>query len=66
MVSVKLSEIVKKTDGKVLCGDSNITITDVVTDSRKIINGCLFVPLVGERFDGHDFIEKAISEGAVA
>lgn len=66
MVSVKLSEIIKETDGKVLCGDANIEITDVVTDSRKITKGCLFVPLVGERFDGHDFIEKAIDSGAVA
>ena len=66
MVSVKLSEIVNATKGEVLSGNANIEITDIVTDSRKITKDCLFVPLVGERFDGHDFIEKAIALGAVA
>lgn len=33
-------------------------------DSRKIVHGCLFVPWVGERFDGHDFIGAALESGA--
>lgn len=66
MIPVKLSEIVKATEGTVLCGNVSVEITDITTDSRKITNGCLFIPLVGERFDGHDFIEKAITGGALA
>ena len=34
------------------------------TDSRKIEEGQWFLPLVGERFDGHDYIKKAIDDGA--
>ena len=36
----------------------------ISTDSRHIKNGDLFIPLIGENFDGHNYIEKAIKSGA--
>lgn len=39
-------------------------VSAVSTDSRKVQPGCLFIPWVGERFDGHDFIETALDSGA--
>ena len=39
-------------------------VTAVCTDSRKITPGCLFLPWVGEKFDGHDFIDMALDKGA--
>lgn len=39
-------------------------VSAVSTDSRKLQPGCLFVPWVGERFDGHDFIGAALEGGA--
>ncbi len=39
-------------------------VSAVSTDSRRIQSGCLFLPWVGEKFDGHDFIEKALAAGA--
>ena len=36
----------------------------VSTDSRDILAGDLFVPLVGERFDGHAYIDMALEKGA--
>lgn len=39
-------------------------VTAVCTDSRKLTPGCLFLPWVGERFDGHDFIDAALEAGA--
>ncbi len=39
-------------------------VTAVCTDSRKLIPGCLFLPWVGERFDGHNFIDAALEAGA--
>ena len=36
----------------------------VSTDSRSIQPGCLFVPLIGERFDGHSYIDASLSAGA--
>ena len=38
--------------------------TSVSTDTRAIQPGALFVALVGERFDGHDFIGDAVARGA--
>ncbi|HEY9722708.1 MAG TPA: UDP-N-acetylmuramoyl-tripeptide--D-alanyl-D-alanine ligase [Oscillatoriaceae cyanobacterium] len=38
----------------------------VVTDSRALTPGCLFVCLRGERFDGHTFAEQALASGARA
>ena len=40
--------------------------TDVVTDSRAIVPGCLFVALKGEKFDGHRFVAQALEDGARA
>ena len=39
-------------------------VTAVCTDSRALTPGCLFLPWVGERFDGHDFIDAALEVGA--
>lgn len=39
-------------------------VSAVSTDSRRIQPGCLFIPWVGERFDGHDFIGQALEAGA--
>ena len=47
-----------------LFGDGNRCIRSVSTDSRSIQSGALFVPIVGDNFDGHDFIPQAIEKGA--
>lgn len=44
--------------------DDAPAVTEVCTDSRKLTPGCLFLPWVGERFDGHDFIDAALEAGA--
>ncbi len=38
---------------------------DVCIDSRAVVPGALYVPIIGERFDGHSFIEVARANGAV-
>ncbi|WP_281165850.1 UDP-N-acetylmuramoyl-tripeptide--D-alanyl-D-alanine ligase [Liquorilactobacillus sicerae] len=43
----------------------NVTVTSVSFDTRTLRPGALFVPLIGEN-DGHQFVEKAIANGAVA
>ena len=45
---------------------SEQAIATVSTNSQEIGPQCLFVPLKGERFDGHDFIAGALAQGAVA
>lgn len=44
----------------------NQIIKTVSIDSRNIDNPALFVPIVGENFNGHDFVEDAITKGAIA
>ena len=36
----------------------------VTTDSRKVTSGSVFVALMGEHFDGNDFVEQAKAQGA--
>ncbi len=43
-----------------------MNVYGVVTDSRKIVPGCLFVALRGEYFDAHDFLAEAAQKGAAA
>lgn len=38
----------------------------ICTDTRKITDGCLFIAIKGDNFDGHDFAAKAIENGAQA
>ncbi|WP_330948428.1 UDP-N-acetylmuramoyl-tripeptide--D-alanyl-D-alanine ligase [Virgibacillus sp. MG-45] len=45
---------------------SAIPINAVSTDSRENASHSLFIPLVGEKFDGHDYIKQAFNNGAVA
>ncbi len=39
-------------------------VLSLCTDSREVTPGCLFVAIQGERFDGHDFIARALEQGA--
>ncbi|MEG0754685.1 MAG: UDP-N-acetylmuramoyl-tripeptide--D-alanyl-D-alanine ligase, partial [Angelakisella sp.] len=39
-------------------------VTNICTDSREATEGSLFVAIPGERVDGHDYVEKALSQGA--
>lgn len=50
--------------GGTLLQDSGAPVAGVTTDSRAVQPGQLFIPLVGERFDGHAYIAKALDGGA--
>ena len=45
---------------------SNIEITGIAIDSRKVKQGDLFIPFLGENVDGHNYIESAFEKGAAA
>ncbi|MGO2234824.1 UDP-N-acetylmuramoyl-tripeptide--D-alanyl-D-alanine ligase [Marinomonas sp. UCMA 3892] len=63
LINLTLSDIAKACDGELIGEDCSLNA--VVTDTRKIVSGCLFVALKGERFDGHDYIGQAVQGGAV-
>jgi UDP-N-acetylmuramoyl-tripeptide--D-alanyl-D-alanine ligase len=43
-----------------------ITISGVTIDSRNVAQGQLYIPIKGDRFDGHQFAKDAIKKGAAA
>ena len=60
-------EIISATKAEIIRADDKITsFTEIVTDSRKIIDGSLFIAFKGEKFDGENFAVEAIEKGAAA
>lgn len=61
---MKLSAIALWTHGRLL--GSDVEVTGVAIDTRKLKPGDLFVAIKGERADGHDYLAEAAARGAVA
>jgi len=59
-----LQEILKASGGTLLQGDAKTLVSAISTDSRTLQKGDFFLCLVGEKFDGHHFIEEVLSKGA--
>ncbi|SAL02562.1 UDP-N-acetylmuramoylalanyl-D-glutamyl-2, 6-diamino pimelate--D-alanyl-D-alanyl ligase [Caballeronia calidae] len=66
MTMFTLREAADMMPGANIDGDDNITIRRVVTDSRGIQAGDLFVAVKGDRFDAHDFLDQVAKSGAAA
>lgn len=63
---MKVYEIVEATQGILVSGNKDDEINFFSQDSRQMTNGGMYIPLKGERFDGHNFIESAFQTGAQA
>ncbi|MGM9700039.1 MAG: UDP-N-acetylmuramoyl-L-alanyl-D-glutamate--2,6-diaminopimelate ligase [Prevotella sp.] len=61
-----LKDLLSNMKPKAVIGNEDIDITGVNIDSRRIGKGHLFVAMVGTQVDGHQFISKAIAQGAAA
>lgn len=62
-----IADILAATGGTLAAGDPARRITaGIVTDSRRVVPGCCFVALRGERFDGNAYAAQAAEAGAVA
>lgn len=64
MLPLKLREIAAAMGAECKTEIPDIEITNVCTDSRDVKPGSLFVALIGEKFDGHAFVEMAMDRGA--
>ena len=66
METITVGQLLEAVHGTLLGGsqDMELTVSGVDTDSRDIHPGSLFIPLVGERFDGHAYITSALEAGA--
>ena len=61
-----LAKLLEKTEYEVLRGSTDIEITEIVNDSRKVKKGCVFPCIRGAAFDGHKFAAEVASKGAAA
>ena len=66
MEQTTVRDIVKASGGILLAGDPEMQVKNVSIDSRVMKGEDLFVPLIGERSDAHDYLTQAIENGAVA
>ena len=57
------SQIAKATGGRLIYGNGESEITSISCDSRSLDTGCLYIPIKGEKFDGHSFICDACKQG---
>lgn len=65
-MKMELEFICRSVQGELWQGKPNQCIMAVDTDSRNIHPNSLFIPLRGERFDGHQFVPAALQAGALA
>ena len=59
-----LKDVLKATAGTLVSGAQEVPFYGISTDSRLISKGNLFIALKGENFDGHDFVMRALTQGA--
>ena len=61
-----LTDILYKAGLEEIIGTTNVAVSCITFDSRKIKKDCLFIAVKGTAVDGHDFISQAIETGAIA
>jgi UDP-N-acetylmuramoyl-tripeptide--D-alanyl-D-alanine ligase len=66
MKALTLSTVIELCGGTLRHGDDHVTVNGITTDSRKARAGEVFVALVGEKFDAHDFVPQVAQAGASA
>lgn len=66
VLPMKLSTILQGISISQFRGDPDVPISAVVTDSRAVTPGSLFIALKGSRHDGHRFVDEAVARGASA
>ena len=49
-----------------LIGDGQAVVENINTDTRKAVSNSLFFALKGEHFDAHQYLDKAVEQGATA
>jgi UDP-N-acetylmuramyl pentapeptide synthase len=59
-LELTLGWVAKTVGGTLQSGDPALPVGDVLTDSRSLRAGDLFVALKGPRFDGHAFVEEVL------
>lgn len=66
MANITVKDILFCTEGKLLSGEESTVVENFSINSLTIKEGDIFVPIIGERTDGHKYIQSALEGGAVA
>ena len=66
MIKRTLAEIAAMVEGQIHDSMREVMVAGVTNDTRKITDANLFVPLQGERSNGHDHVQQAFEQGASA
>ena len=66
VIKLKIKELLSITKGK-LIGKINLNTSfkDIKINSKRIVNNDIFIPIIGNNKDGHDFIEESIKNGCI-
>jgi UDP-N-acetylmuramoyl-tripeptide--D-alanyl-D-alanine ligase len=62
----RLGDILPVLGGRLICGDPEARFTGYCIDSRHVEHGTVFVPLMGQSRDGHQYVIDSLNKGAVA
>lgn len=63
MKTIKVNEVLVSTEGKILLGDINTEIDNIVIDSRFVNDKSMLVAIIGENQNGHKYIKSAYENG---
>ncbi len=66
MQGMTAQQIAADVHGRLICGNPQTKVLDICTDSRKVKEGDLYVPIIGARVDGHQYLDAAAAAGAAA
>ena len=61
-----VSELLEGLQYEVIKGDTDRTVSDLVCDTRKVTEGCLFVCVKGASYDSHEHVDEIVQKGAAA
>ena len=62
----QLSTILESNLWQTFASDLDLSVFGIATDTRRLKDREIFIALVGENFDGHNFVPQAIAQGAIA
>ncbi len=64
-MKLSIEELIMATGGQIMLNKCNFGKIGISTDSRNIKEDEIFLPLYGEKFNGHDYINNALKQGGV-
>ena len=64
MISVSLLQLSEMCQGELVNTQETFKVTGVTINTRKYAGEDIFIPIIGENFDGHHYVKNAFEQGA--